>query len=248
MAREGGVLVYGKIFSSMYDGTLRADWQALVTMQQLIVLCDAHGVVDMTPHAIHGRTGIPLDIIDHGLGVLASPDPHSRSSELEGRRIVLVDDARPWGWRIVNYLYYRNLASVDDKRSKDRDRIAAKRSSDKSQPVAGSSDTSPEIANVAHTEEEAKAEAKGNKQKKVTSLPEWLNKDLWGQYKEHRRKLKAPLTDYAEYLELEELTKLREAGNDHEKVLKRTIQKGWRGLFPLTDTRTATKKPKDFPR
>jgi uncharacterized phage protein (TIGR02220 family) len=170
--------MYGKIFASMYDGTLRADWKALITFQQFIVLSDPHGTVDMTVHAIHGRTGIPLDIIEHGIQVLQSPDPHSRSGELEGRRIVPVDDTRPWGWKIVNYIYYRNLASAEEKRIKDRERIAEKRKttskSGMSQDVAAGSNLSlavevgsnpsVKVVNVAQVEgeEEAEGEVKTN--------------------------------------------------------------------------------------
>ena len=39
--------MYGKIFHSIYDGTLAEDWRAPITFQQLIVLCDADGIVDI---------------------------------------------------------------------------------------------------------------------------------------------------------------------------------------------------------
>ena len=157
----------------MYDGTLRADWKALITLQQMIVLCDPHGVVDMTPHAIHGRTGIPLDIIEHGISILESPDPHSRSTELDGRRIVRLEDSRQWGWRVVNYLYYRNLASAEDKRSKDKARVAERRAADRrdmSHGVADCSGVSPKVANVAQVEEEAEVEVKEEVEAKETPI------------------------------------------------------------------------------
>lgn len=69
--------MYGKIFDSIYDGTLRTNWQALVTFQQLIILADKSGVVDMTPHAIHGRTGIPMEIIEAGIEQLINADVYS---------------------------------------------------------------------------------------------------------------------------------------------------------------------------
>lgn len=112
--------MYGKIFESMYDGTLSADWKAMVTFQQLIVLADKDGVIDITPPALSRRTGIPIDIIDHGLKKLAEPDPYSRSDVAEGRRIELIDDHRPWGWRIVNYDQYRAIASQSDQREQAR--------------------------------------------------------------------------------------------------------------------------------
>lgn len=124
--------MYGKIFDSIYDGTLRANWQGLVTFQQLIILADKDGVLDMTPHAIHGRTGIPLEIIEAGLDHLSKPDPYSRSSAEEGRRIILLDENRPWGWRLVNHDYYNRLRSAEEKREADRERISEKRKSTKS--------------------------------------------------------------------------------------------------------------------
>lgn len=112
--------MYGKIFDSIYDGTLRANWKALVTFQQMIVLSDADGVVDMTPEAIHGRTGIPLDIINEGIKHLSKPDPHSRTLDEDGCRIKLLDDHRPWGWYLVNHHKYKSLQDSDTVREQNR--------------------------------------------------------------------------------------------------------------------------------
>lgn len=106
----------------------------------------------MTPHAIHGRTGIPLEIIESGLDHLSKPDPYSRSSAEEGRRIVLLDEHRPWGWRLVNHDYYNKLRSAEEKRIADRDRISEKRKSIKSEvsrDVAECSGQSRGVADVA---------------------------------------------------------------------------------------------------
>ena len=122
---------YGKLFKSMYDGTLYGRWQALVTFQQFVILCGPGGVVDMTPQAIAARTSIPLDIIQQGIGELEQPDPYSRTPDEEGRRIERLDDHRPWGWRIVNHDKYRAMLTAEQKREADRERIAAKRARDK---------------------------------------------------------------------------------------------------------------------
>lgn len=114
--------MYGKIFDSMYDGTLADDWRALITFQQLIVLCDADGVIDMTPTAISRRTGIPIEHIKAGLEVLENPDPYSRTPDEEGRRIKLLDEGRPWGWYLVNHTYYKNLKDQDEVRAENRER------------------------------------------------------------------------------------------------------------------------------
>lgn len=154
--------LYGKIFSSMYDGSLYGQWEAIVTFQQMIVLSDHEGFVDMTPQAMSARTSIPLDIIKKGIEILLQPDKYSRSPECDGRRIELVDVNRPWGWRIVNHATYRKMASSEEKRESDRLRIAAKREAERgtetfhvnglSHPVADSRDLSLEVANVAYAE------------------------------------------------------------------------------------------------
>lgn len=154
--------MYGKVFSSMYDGTLYGHWQAIVCFQQMIVLCDSDGVVDMTPQAMAARTSIPLEIIQDGLKILEQPDPYTRTPGEDGKRITRLDDHRPWGWRIVNHKAYRDMIALEDKRRADRERVAAKRAAEKetSQPVADSRDlshVSPEVAKVAHADADADA-------------------------------------------------------------------------------------------
>lgn len=123
--------MYGKIFDSIYDGTLAEDWRALITFQQMIVLCDADGVIDMTAHAISRRTGIPIEHIEAGIKVLENPDPYSRTPGDDGRRIMRIDAHRPWGWYIVNHNKYKNLQDSDTVRAQTRERVRKHRESQK---------------------------------------------------------------------------------------------------------------------
>lgn len=148
--------MYGKVFESIYDGTLHGHWQAIVTMQQLIVLANQDGVVDMTPKAISDRTTIPLEIIEAGLEHLAKADPFSRTPGDDGRRIALLDDHRPWGWRLVNHAKYRALRNLEQKREADRQRQAKNRK--KTSGVAIVSRPVQKVANTdTHTDADAKA-------------------------------------------------------------------------------------------
>lgn len=115
--------MYGKIFSKMYEGTLYGQWEALVTFQQMIVLCDADGMIDMTPQAIASRTSIPLKIIKKGIEVLEAEDPHSRTPDQEGRRIERLDAHRPWGWHLVNHDKYMRMQDADTVRAQTRERV-----------------------------------------------------------------------------------------------------------------------------
>lgn len=114
--------MFGKIFAQMYDGTLVSNWKALVTFQQMIVLCGPDGVIDMTPSAIAVRTGIPLRVIKEGVAELESADPQSRTPDAEGRRIERLDEHRAWGWRIVNYRKYRLMADSETVRKQNAER------------------------------------------------------------------------------------------------------------------------------
>jgi hypothetical protein len=172
--------LYGKVFDSIYDGTLYGHWEAIVTMQQLVVLASPDGVIDMTPNAIAARTSIPLDIIRKGLTVLESPDPYSRTPGDEGRRIVPLDDHRPWGWRLVNHGKYMRLRNMAEKREADRSRIAEKRKENNDVAIV-----SQNVANVAHSDSDLDTD-KDVKRKALPPSGAFLR--FWGVWPKSMRK------------------------------------------------------------
>lgn len=146
--------MYGKIFEQIFDGSLRMNWKALITFQQMIILCNADGVIDMTHETIHFRTGIPLEIIKEGICELEKPDKKSRTPDEEGRRITRIDQHRDWGWKLVNHEHYKKLASWEEKKEKDRIRIQEKRAAEKTNKIKGVAECrnpSQPVVKVAHT-------------------------------------------------------------------------------------------------
>ena len=123
--------MYGKLFESMYSGTLVEDWRALVTFQQMIILCDADGMLDMTVEAISYRTRIPMDILEAGIKILESPDPKSRTPDQEGRRVERIDAHREWGWHLINHEKYKILQDADTVRHQTRERVRKHRENKK---------------------------------------------------------------------------------------------------------------------
>lgn len=115
--------MYAKIFSQIYDGTLctNGPWQALVTFQQLLILADQDGDVDMTTAAISRKTTIPIEIIELGIAALLLPDPESRTPTQGGRRIIPLAEGRSWGWKVVNYKHYRQIKREEDRREYHRE-------------------------------------------------------------------------------------------------------------------------------
>lgn len=128
--------MFAKIFTSIYDGSLgtRGPWEALITFQQMLILADRFGDVDMTAEVIAKRTLIPIEIINKGIEHLAKPDPESRNPKEDGRRIVPISQTRAWGWHIVNYTSYAAIRSAEERREYKaayyREKIAPKRNAD----------------------------------------------------------------------------------------------------------------------
>ena len=149
----------------------------MVTFQQMIILCSEDGTLDMTPQAIHFRTGIPLEIIKEGIEILEQEDTESRSPDKNGKRIERIDEHRTWGWRLVNHKYYKNLVSWEEKKEKDRIRIREMRSAEKlnkNKDVASCRNESQPVLDVAHTDTDTYTNTDTDKNKRkynVVSFP-----------------------------------------------------------------------------
>lgn len=107
---------YSKLFSTIWTGSMYGRWKAAAVFMVFLSLADKDGVVDMTPEAIAGLTGWPIEIILEGISELESPDTRSRTKTHEGRRILLVNPERDWGWIITNYKLYRDKMRSQDRR------------------------------------------------------------------------------------------------------------------------------------
>lgn len=62
-------------------------------------------------------------------------------------------------------------------------------------------------------------------------LPEWLDKETWTAFKEHRQRLRKPMTAKAAELIITKLDTLRGQGDDPKAVLEQSIERGWQGVF-----------------
>jgi hypothetical protein len=74
------------------------------------------------------------------------------------------------------------------------------------------------------------------KQKQGLIFPEWVPMEAWNGFMEMRRRMRnVPMTPRAEKMLFAELCRLRQAGEDPERVLNVATMKGWRGLFPVSE-------------
>jgi len=147
--------MYAKLFTSIYQGTLRGNSHGLLVFTNLLAHADKDGLVDIHPKAIAEEVGLSIDEVKASLLVLESPDDESRSPEEQGRRIVRMDEHRAWGWRVVNYVKYRAIRNEEDRR--EQNRASQERWREKNKPPSAT--VSQAKPKKAHTEEEADAEA-----------------------------------------------------------------------------------------
>lgn len=157
--------MYAKIFASLYQGTLRGCPDEILVFTNMLATADLTGLVDKHPRAIAEETGISRERVDVAIANLMAPDPESRSPELEGRRIIPMDEHRAWGWQIVNHGKYRSIRSEDDRREANRIAQEKFRNKNKAPEKIVSISKPPSSASKhpsaqsAHTEAEAEAEA-----------------------------------------------------------------------------------------
>jgi hypothetical protein len=72
-------------------------------------------------------------------------------------------------------------------------------------------------------------------------LPEWLPRDAWTEFVEHRKELKKTLTEQAAKANIRKLSEFWSKGQDPRTVIDQTIASGWTGLF---EAKTGKKVPK----
>lgn len=77
----------------------------------LLVLADRNGEIMGSVPGIASAAGVTLDECVDALERFKSPDKWSRTKILDGRRIQEIDG----GWEIINYQFYRELASEKQK-------------------------------------------------------------------------------------------------------------------------------------
>lgn len=112
--------MYGKLFASLYQGTLRGRANEILVFTNLIAHADRDGFVDKHWRAISEEVGLSVDDVKAACSALEAPDPESRTNVAQGARIQRIDDHRAWGWKIVNYAKYRDIRNEEERRVQNR--------------------------------------------------------------------------------------------------------------------------------
>lgn len=100
------------------------------------------------------------------------------------------------------------------------------RNDDGTEPEHGGSGGNVVVVQEVRTKKTTNARAR-------VSIPSWLDQQRWQDFRDHRRKLKKPMTDTAEMRNINSLSRMRDAGYDPNAVIDEAIERGWQG-FDLT--------------
>jgi len=224
--------MYCKLFASLYQGTLRGRSHEILVFTNLLANADAAGFVDKHFRAIAEEVGLSQDEVKAAIQVLESPDLESRSPEASGARLVKMDSHRAWGWRIVNYIKYRQIRSEEDRR--EQNRAAQERFRNKS------NNSKPPSAEVSRGKpESAQAEAEAEEKKMPTALdfPDFIQ--VWQNWLAYKKQSRKKLTPMTETKQLELCVKI---GKESAiKMINQSIEKGWSGLFETNQTPNTVK-------
>lgn len=55
--------------------------------------------------------------------------------------------------------------------------------------------------------------------------------ELWEEFRKHRKRIRAPMTPYAEKLILTKLEQFQKSGANPVDILNESIERGWAGVF-----------------
>jgi hypothetical protein len=86
---------------------------------------------------------------------------------------------------------------------------------------------------------EKRREEKNREEKSNTELPDWMNKEAWGEWEQHRKEIKEKQTPLAVKKQIVFLEKNKA---DHVEIINNSIQNGWKGLFELKGRKVQEQK------
>lgn len=114
--------IYEQIFSS---SIMEEDLETRYVWFCLLTLADKEGFVDITIPAIARRINLNEQAVTKAIEKFMLPDLSSRTPTSDGKRLEKIRDT--FGWKIINYLYYRDLRNEDSRREYMRNYMKERR-------------------------------------------------------------------------------------------------------------------------
>lgn len=127
---------YTKLSSGILSSSIWSeDDRTRIVWITLLAMADKHGEIMASIPGVARMAGVPIADAERAIQRFQQPDPYSRTSDKEGRRLEAIDG----GWVLVNHEKYRAMFSKED--SKTKAALRQQRHRDKSQPPVTERDT-----------------------------------------------------------------------------------------------------------
>lgn len=157
------VVGFTKLFAGLVHSTVwREEMHIKVVWITMLALADRNGEVLASMPGLADASRVTLEQCTEALERLKGPDKHSRTKANGGRRIKEIEG----GWKLLNYLKYRQMR--DDIARREQVRDAVRRHRAKSAPVI-------DVSHVSRSKPiaEAEVEAEGTEERKdvLTNVP-----------------------------------------------------------------------------
>lgn len=130
--------MYVKIFDRILKSSIWDESSdARVAWFTLLLLADFEGYIVSTVSGIARAANLPIDAVQAAMDKFLEPDPSSTTDTDEGKRLEAVSPNR---WRVINYSYYRTMATAEDERAASA--VRSKRYRDRQRESGAPGDTS----------------------------------------------------------------------------------------------------------
>ena len=131
---DARVMMYGKHFASMYEGSMIGLGSAVFAVWGYVIgnmLPDKPTqsfIVSLNPKKLSFIIGEKESIIEKAIETLLAPDNKSRTKEAQGRRLIKVSE---YEYKVVNGMTYFAIKNLEEKRAYDREAKAKERAAKK---------------------------------------------------------------------------------------------------------------------
>ena len=150
--------MYVKLFEDILKSSLWAeDSDTRIVWVTMLLMADQDGFVHATAPGIAHFARVSNDVTLRALQAFESPDPNSRTTEHDGRRVERVEG----GYQILNYSYYREVRDKEHERALNRERQQRYRDRQKAEKgngdgvTPGNATVTPDNDPSRHTDAEA---------------------------------------------------------------------------------------------
>jgi hypothetical protein len=102
---------FTKLFSSLVTSSIWCEKDTTLRVWiAMLATCDSRGIVEGSIPGFASLARVSVEDMEEAERILSSPDEHSRTKANDGRRIAACDG----GWKILNYLNYREKGQDKD--------------------------------------------------------------------------------------------------------------------------------------